>query len=253
MGIVHCIIDANRKTLQPWGCRDTSSQLLMLLFRHIGLFSKCLVFGLFFLSMPHPHAALPNVEKMLQLAQARYGSPAVLAVNQWRDMVVKSERLPESEQIGRVNDFFNRRILFVDDVQAWGKDDYWATPLETMGRGRGDCEDFAIAKYVSLRSMGIPLDKLRLTYVRANTGGISQAHMVLAYYASSRAEPLILDNLVSDIRPASRRNDLYPVFSFNSEGLWVGSGPTEKASGSSTARLSRWRELIARMQNEGIE
>jgi predicted transglutaminase-like cysteine proteinase len=168
-------------------------------------------------------------------------------------MVVKSERMPESDQIARVNDFFNRRILFVDDAQGWGKDDYWATPLETMGRGLGDCEDFAIAKYVSLRSLGIPLDKLRLTYVKAQTGGgVSQAHMVLAYYPYPRAEPLILDNLISDIRPASHRNDLFPVFSFNSAGLWVGSGPSEKASGSSTARLSRWRDLIARMNNEGI-
>lgn len=190
---------------------------------------------------------------MLQLAQARYGPSAVLAVNQWREVVVKSHGLPEIEQIQRINEFFNRRIVFVDDTDAWGKADYWASPLETLGRGRGDCEDFAIAKYVSLRNLGIPLDRLRLTYVRAQINGTSQAHMVLAYFPSARAEPLILDNLVSDIRPASRRSDLYPVFSFNSEGLWVGSGAAEKASGSSTARLSRWRDLIARMQTEGIE
>lgn len=225
----------------------------MLYFQHTGLLGKCLALGLLFLFMPVPQAALPNAEKLLQLAQARYGSPAVLAVNQWREVVVKSQGLPEGEQITRINDFFNRRITFLDDAVVWGKNDYWATPLETMGRGQGDCEDFAIAKYVSLRSLGVPLAKLRLTYVRAQTGGISQAHMVLAYYPWPNAEPLILDNLISDIRPASRRGDLFPVFSFNSEGLWVGSGPSEKPSGSATARLSRWRELIARMQEEGIE
>jgi predicted transglutaminase-like cysteine proteinase len=229
----------------------------MLYFKHTGFLGKCLaiclLIGQLFLAMPVPYAALPNVEKMLQLAQGRYGSQAVLAVNQWRELVVKSHGLPEIEQIARVNDFFNRRILFLDDAEVWGKADYWATPLETLGRGQGDCEDFAIAKYVSLRSVGIPLDKLRLTYVRAQLGEGSQAHMVLAYYANPRAEPLILDNLIGEIRPASRRPDLFPVFSFNSEGLWVGSGPSEKASGSSTARLSRWRDLIARMQAEGIE
>lgn len=225
----------------------------MLYFQHTGLFRKYLAIGLLFLFIPIPYAALPNVEKMLQLAQSRYGSSAVLAVNQWREVVVRSQGLPESEQITRINDFFNRKITFLDDTVIWGKTDYWATPLETMGRGQGDCEDFAIAKYVSLRGLGIPLDKLRLTYVRAQTGGISQAHMVLAYYPSPSAEPLILDNLINDIRPASRRNDLFPVFSFNSEGLWVGSGPSEKASGNPTARLSRWRDLIARMQAEGIE
>lgn len=229
----------------------------MLYFRHTGLLGKCLPIGLLLLFMPIPHAAPPNVEKMLQLAQARYGAPAVLAVNQWRETVVKAQGLPENEQLTRINDFFNRRIVFLDDTVVWGKTDYWATPLETLGRGQGDCEDFAIAKYVSLRSLGVPLDKLRLTYVRAQIGGagsgISQAHMVLTYYSSPSAEPLILDNLIGDIRPASRRNDLFPVFSFNSEGLWVGSGPSEKPSGSPTARLSRWRDLIERMQAEGIE
>lgn len=229
----------------------------MLYFRHTGPLGKCLFIGLLLLFMPVPRAASPNVEKMLQLAQARYGAPAVLAVNQWREAVIKARGVPESEQLARINDFFNRRTEFLDDTVVWGKTDYWATPLEMLGRGQGDCEDFAIAKYVSLRSLGVPLDKLRLTYVRAQIGGagsgISQAHMVLAYYSSPSAEPLILDNLISDIRPASRRNDLFPVFSFNSEGLWVGSGPSEKASGSPTARLSRWRDLIARMRAEGIE
>jgi len=225
----------------------------MLYFRHIELLRKCLPIGLLFLFMAVPRAAPPNVEKLLQLAQARYGAPAVLSVNQWREEMARAQGLSESEQLARINDFFNRRTLFLDDTVVWGKTDYWATPLETLGRGQGDCEDFAIAKYVSLRSLGVPLDKLRLTYVRAQLGGVSQAHMVLAYYSSPRAEPLILDNLIGEIRPASRRNDLFPVFSFNSEGLWVGSGPSEKPSGSPTARLSRWRDLIERMRAEGIE
>lgn len=213
--------------------------------------------GLLFLFLPAPQAAQPNAEKLLRLAQARYGPPAVLAVNQWREVLARAQSLPENEQLTRVNDFFNHRIAFVDDTEVWGKADYWATPLEALGRGRGDCEDFAVAKYVSLRSLGVPLDRLRLVYVRARIGGagsgVSQAHMVLAYYPAPNAEPLILDNLIGDIRPASRRGDLFPVFSFNSEGLWVGSGPSEKASGSATARLSRWRDLIARMRAEGIE
>ncbi len=216
-------------------------------------FRKFLALGLFFLVLPALQAGLPNVEKLLQLAQSRYGAPAVLAVNQWRETMTRAKTLPESGQISQINNFFNQKIAFVDDIEAWGKADYWATPLESLGRGRGDCEDFAIAKYVSLRSLGVPLEKLRLVYVRAQIGAGSQAHMVLAYYPSPRAEPLILDNLIGDILPASRRGDLYPVFSFNSEGLWVGSGSSEKASGSATARLSRWRELIARMRDEGIE
>lgn len=225
----------------------------MLYSNHSAKFRKYAALGLFFLLLPTPWAGLPNVEKLLLLAQARYGSAAVLAVNQWREAVDRAQGLPEIEKLSRINEFFNRNILFVDDLEVWGKTDYWATPLEALGRGRGDCEDFAIAKYVSLRSLGVSLDKLRLVYVRAQINGTSQAHMVLAYYPSPRAEPLILDNLIGEIRPAAQRNDLFPVFSFNSQGLWVGSGASEKASGSATARLSRWRELLARMRDEGIE
>ena len=76
--------------------------------------------------------------------------------------------------------------------------------------------------------------------------------MVLGYYPSPQSEPVILDSLISTVLPASERTDLAPVFSFNSRGLWVGQG-TAAASGSPTARLSLWREVLVRMQEEGIK
>jgi predicted transglutaminase-like cysteine proteinase len=132
-------------------------------------------------------------------------------------------------------------------------EDYWASPLETLQQGRGDCEDFAIAKYFSLLATGVPAAQLRLVYVRlqlGGPGGPSQAHMVLAYYADAQAEPLILDNLVTEIRPASRRPDLTPVFSFNSEGLWQGNGGPRM--GDPVERLSRWREVLSKARAEGF-
>lgn len=202
--------------------------------------------------------AAPDINKLLNLAQLRYGTGGVQKVQLWEDLLRSSQQLAESEKVGRVNEFFNRSIAYAEDPQIWGQNDYWATPLETMGRGIGDCEDFSIAKYFTLRLLGVPVDRMRLVYVRAQMGGpysrISQAHMVLSYYPSPEAEPLILDNLISDLRPASRRPDLTPVFSFNSEGLWVGSvAPGGTSAGSATARLSRWRDVIARMQAEGFE
>lgn len=221
------------------------------------IYGKNLAFIGGLLSITLLYAAVPGFERVFQLAQARYGAPAVRSLTQWRGMVVQIQNIPEREKIARVNDFFNRRVQFRDDVDVWQKADYWATPLETLGRGEGDCEDFAIAKYVTLKALGVADDKLRMTYVRAQIGGssssVTQAHMVLSYYTSPLDEPLILDNLIDEIRPASRRADLYPIFSFNSAGLWTGSGTTEKSAGSSTARLSRWRDLIARMQAEGFE
>jgi hypothetical protein len=71
--------------------------------------------------------------------------------------------------------------------------------------------------------------------------------MVLAYYPSLDAEPLILDNLIGDIRPASQRPDLEPVYSFNDEDLWLANGQNRKG-GSSQVRL--WRELLERLARE---
>lgn len=157
------------------------------------------------------------------------------------------------ERLDAVNQFFNRRVLFREDLQAWGQADYWASPLETLARGQGDCEDFAIAKFFTLVAAGVPAPQLRLVYVRAQIGGTlgpSVAHMVLAWYATPLAEPLILDNLITEVRPASRRPDLVPVFSFNAEGLWQGAGT--QPVGDPLVRLSRWREILAKAREEGF-
>jgi predicted transglutaminase-like cysteine proteinase len=163
----------------------------------------------------------------------------------------------DTDRLKRVNDFFNRQITFGEDSVIWNQPDYWATPLETLGRGAGDCEDFAIAKYYSLREVGVAPEKLRLIYVRAKTGATdavaAQAHMVLAYYSQPESEPLVLDNLINDIRPASRRPDLVPVFSFNSEGVFAGVSGKESAPAGGTGRLSRWEDLLKRARAEGFE
>ena len=202
------------------------------------------------------HFTLADVERMLASLQ-RIGG-AVSTFNDWRKLVEDSRPAAAPEKLKRVNEFFNRRIQFLfDDAHIWGQSDYWATPLETLSKGKGDCEDFTIAKYFTLLEAGLPNDKLRLIYVKARIGGaassVTQAHMVLAYYSEPDAEPLILDNLITDIRPASRRPDLLPVFSFNSQGIW--SNPTASGMPVSTGvgRLTRWQDLLNRAKAEGFE
>ena len=200
--------------------------------------------------------ATTDFNRMQNLAMQRYGDRGANTVAEWRQLINEVTPLDELQKLTKVNDFFNSRVAFVDDIINWQQNDYWATPLETMGMAKGDCEDFSIAKYTTLQLVGVPIEKLRMTYVKAKIGGrnstISQAHMIVSYYPAPNAEPLLLDNLIPDIRPASRRNDLTPVFSFNSAGIWVG-GATQAASNNPGARLSRWRDLIARMQNEGLQ
>jgi predicted transglutaminase-like cysteine proteinase len=195
-----------------------------------------------------------DVDRTLAAA-SKMGPRALAGARALQSLHTDLQTTDETAKLRGVNEFFNRRVLFRDDVDVWGQTDYWATPLEMLDKGAGDCEDYAIAKYFSLLGLGVPVAKLRLVYVRAQLGGVggpSQAHMVLAYYESANAEPFILDNLVSEVRPASRRPDLAPVFSFNSEGLWQGVG-SQTASGDPVARLSRWRELLAKAKAEGFQ
>ncbi|MBI5658885.1 MAG: transglutaminase-like cysteine peptidase [Nitrosomonadales bacterium] len=152
---------------------------------------------------------------------------------------------PERNRLFPGNTFWNR-IPYVNDREHWGKDDYWATPVETAGSNGGDCEDFSIGKYFTLKESGVPLQKLRITYVRARNQ--AESHMVLAYYPEPDAEPLILDNLVDEILPASKRPDLDPVFSFNDEDVWIEGGTPAKSGSSSHIRL--WRELLDKMSRE---
>jgi predicted transglutaminase-like cysteine proteinase len=193
-----------------------------------------------------------DVERMSRAAQ-RLGPQAVQGVRALQPLLTSLAEADDAARLDGVNRFFNRRIAFRDDLQVWHVEDYWASPLETLQQGMGDCEDFAIAKYFSLLASGIAASQLRLVYVRlqlGGSGGPSQAHMVLAYYANAQAEPLILDNLITDIRPASRRPDLTPVFSFNSEGLWQGNG--SQRMGDAAERLSPWREVLRKARAEGF-
>ena len=195
-----------------------------------------------------------DVDRSLAAA-AKMGPRALAGARALQSLHAELQTVDEATKLRGVNEFFNRRVLFRDDIDVWGQVDYWATPLEMLDKGAGDCEDYAIAKYFSLIGLGVPVAKLRMVYVRAQlggSGGPSQAHMVLAYYESTHAEPLILDNLVSEVRSASRRPDLSPVFSFNGDGLWQGVG-TQAAAGDPVARLSRWRDLLFKARAEGIQ
>lgn len=187
-------------------------------------------------------------------AARRLGPDAVAGAQALQQLLAGSGGLDDAGRLQAVNTFYNRRVLFRDDTEIWNQVDYWASPFETLQRGQGDCEDFAIAKYFTLVSLGVPVNRLRLVYVRAQIGGpqgVVQAHMVLAYHPTPEAEPLILDNLIGEIRPASRRPDLAPVFSFNGDGLWQGVG--SQPAGNPVARLSRWREVLAKAQAEGFQ
>lgn len=150
----------------------------------------------------------------------------------------------EALTLRKSNEFMNQ-VPYISDFALWGQEDYWATPVEMLSAFGGDCEDYSIAKYLSLKELGIPIERLRITYVKAKSVG--ESHMVLAYYPRPDADPLILDNLVKEVKPASQRPDLEPVYSFNDDDIWLPSGLTRKG-GASQVRL--WRELLEKLARE---
>lgn len=192
-----------------------------------------------------------NVQQMRQSMQSRFGEGGVQRLDAWLAVLEKSAARSVQGQLQAINDFWNQNAVGGEDQQIWGEAEYWATPLETLGKRAADCEDYVIGKYFSLVRLGVPVEKLRFIYVRARVGGMgstqSIAHMVLGYYETPQSEPLVLDNLMGSMVPASQRKDLTPVFSFNAQGIYV-----TGAQPASVERISRWKGLISRMQQEGI-
>lgn len=174
----------------------------------------------------------------------QYGKNAQKRVLAWRTLVDESQNLSIVDKLTKVNNFFNQ-LDFVSDIAHWGKEDYWATPIEFLATRGGDCEDFTIAKYFTLRELGVPDKQLRLVYVKALR--LNQHHMVLAYYHKPTSIPVILDNLDKEMKPASQRNDLLPIYSFNAKNLWLSKekGRGQLVGGSS--RLSLWTDLNNRL------
>lgn len=190
---------------------------------------------------------------LLRYVAMRWGSDAPERLNDWRNEVaqhIKAQRgdSPSASQILNDLDDFNwywNNIRYYTDISHWRVVDYWATPVESLASEGADCEDYAIGKYYSLKALGVPVQNLRITYVRALRW--NQAHMVLAYYPTVDADPYILDNLNRSVERASDRPDLVPVYSFNDEDVWM-AGASQTSGKSSQIRL--WRELQDKMAKE---
>lgn len=185
-------------------------------------------------------------EKLFKNITNRYNKPAEQRVRNWQSLINTNKNESISDQLFAVNRFFNN-IEFKSDLKHWGKNDYWATPIEFLGTNAGDCEDYTIAKYITLLELGVPDEKLRLMYVTATRP--RQAHMVLAYYETPSSVPFVLDNINKRILPASQRRDLIPVYSFNGQGLWLAKAQGRGRQMQSGNNNKLWADVNERMKN----
>ncbi|OPY14312.1 MAG: hypothetical protein A4E66_00442 [Syntrophus sp. PtaB.Bin001] len=186
---------------------------------------------------------------VLKKVEERCGKDAPTRLISWENLVNQEQGKSDMEKLDKVNSFFNKNLSYVEDIDLWGVKDYWATPVEFLCRGAGDCEDYAIAKYFTLKAMGVPEEKLNISYVKSLQ--LNKSHMVLTYYSKPGEEPLILDNLINSIKPASQRDDLSPIFSFNGTGLWMAQ---QRGRGNMTnsSRLRKWKDLLNRMSENSF-
>jgi predicted transglutaminase-like cysteine proteinase len=158
-------------------------------------------------------------EKIVANFENKYGKQAVSRLNSLLAMMEEQAGLSEVQIVINVNRFFNQ-LEYRSDLKTWNKSDYWASRLEFLGKGQGDCEDYAVAKFLTMIQLGIPDKKLFLTYVKAK-GFADPAHLVTTYYKEPGTIPFVLDNYNKKILPATQRPDLVPVYSFTAKELYI--------------------------------
>lgn len=190
-----------------------------------------------------------NSKKLLQLIKKKYTSDGYDRYSRWLKLLENNQSKSEWTQLNSVNIFFNEEIKYSEDINFWGKKDYWASPIETLGRGGGDCEDYAISKYFSLLALGFPENRLRLMYVRQLT--VNVPHMVLIIYTETEGgTPLVLDNYNKKVLPATKRPDLKPIYSFNGYGLWLAKAKGLGKKVRNKHGLKSWVDMIERIEED---
>jgi predicted transglutaminase-like cysteine proteinase len=152
-------------------------------------------------------------------------------VKKWKSDLSSLKGLPLEQMADEVNNLMNK-VRYIGDKKNWDKSDYWETPIEFLSYG-GDCEDFAIAKYISLRALGVPDQAMRIAIVKDLQKGIP--HAILIVYTENG--PMVLDNQIKKMTEASDISHYKPIFSINRTAWWLhndnrNSNPTQIASAS---------------------
>lgn len=123
----------------------------------------------------------------------------------------------EMARVEAVNRYVNHRVRFVDDARQYGREDLWSAASETLRRGRGDCEDYAIAKLQMLRAAGFSDRDLYLVVAKDLVRRAD--HALLVVRAGGRM--LVLDNGTDTILDADDARDYRPVLTFAANGAWT--------------------------------
>lgn len=181
-------------------------------------------------------------EKIILKAEKKYDSYVRNRYEAYNQIIQELKGAPTHKKLKEINDFFNN-VPFRFDINNWNKKDYWATPLEFLGKDKGDCEDYVIAKYCALRHLGVENEKLFFSYVKSSR--FKGGHMVLSYFKTPSSIPLILDSSNFKIFPADKRHDLTPVYNFNGESLFLARKKGQQGKKAKSNKIhKKWDKLL---------
>ncbi len=133
---------------------------------------------------------------------------------EWKKFIESVRGLDKLAQLTAVNKQMNKSRYTLDNVN-WGVEDYWATPGQFLARS-GDCEDYAITKYMTLRELGWSTDDMRIVVVQDLN--LNVGHAILAVYVNDKI--MILDNQINNVVESDRIQHYRPIYSVNEKMWW---------------------------------
>lgn len=151
----------------------------------------------------------------VERTNCRFAGTAACSYKEWMQFLHRLRRASKWEQLVAVNAYMNARPYVADDTN-YGIQDYWATPNEFLARS-GDCEDFAIAKFLSLKQLGWTDDELRIVAVKDHKLGMG--HAVLVAYFGGKI--WLLDNQLEHVTDLETVRHYEPVYSINQSHWWL--------------------------------
>lgn len=165
---------------------------------------------------PKWRGVIERFEKHVNLApqNCKYKDRVLCQDASWADLFDRANGKPPAEQLNVVNEYINAN-LYVLDIDNWGVEDYWETPIQFFAK-MGDCEDYAIVKYLTLRFLGWPVEKMQIVVLQDMNLNVTHANLVISH----KGEQLVLDNQFSDVIAASRIHHYLPVYAVNEKNWW---------------------------------
>jgi predicted transglutaminase-like cysteine proteinase len=168
----------------------------------------------------------PKWRGMLERFARQLADPDNADARAWRSLVDGLRGGDKFAQLRAVNTAVNG-LPYVADVVNWGRTDFWETPIEFLRHG-GDCEDYAVSKYMALQALGVPVDDMRVAVVDDQQLGVT--HAVLRVAVDGRY--YLLDNLTDAVVPVAEASAYRPIYAINQHGWWnYGPPPAASAAG----------------------